>query len=50
MGEMRNVYRILARKLEWKRPLGRCRHRWENDIRMDHRERGWDGVVWIHLA
>jgi hypothetical protein len=35
MGEKRNVYRILVGKLEGKRPLGRPRRRWENNIRMD---------------
>jgi hypothetical protein len=35
MGEMRNAYRILVGKLEGKLPLGRPRHRWEDNIRMD---------------
>jgi hypothetical protein len=35
MGKMRNVYRILVGKPEWKRPLGRPRHRWEDNIKMD---------------
>jgi hypothetical protein len=46
MGEMRNVYRILVGKPEGKRPLGRPRRRWEDNIRMDLREI----VSWIHLA
>jgi hypothetical protein len=33
-----------------KRPLGRPRHRWENNIRMDLREVGLEGVEWLHLA
>jgi hypothetical protein len=49
MGETRNIYKILVRKLEGKRPLGRPRHRWE-DIRMDLRKAGWEVVEWIHLA
>jgi len=49
MGEMRNAYRILAGKPEGKRPFGRPRRRWEN-IRMDLRETGWEGVDWMHLA
>jgi hypothetical protein len=41
MGEERNVYRVLMGKPEGKRPLGRPRHRWEDEIRMDLREIGW---------
>jgi hypothetical protein len=37
-------------KPEGKRPLGRPRHRWEDNIRMDLREMGWEIVTWIHLA
>jgi hypothetical protein len=40
MGENRNAYRILVGKLEGKRPLGRFRHRWEDNIKMDLREIG----------
>jgi hypothetical protein len=40
MGEMRNVYRILVVKPEGKRPLGRPRHRWVDNIKMDLREIG----------
>jgi hypothetical protein len=47
MGEERNVYRVLMRKPEGKRPLGRPRHRWEDGIRMDLREIGWGSVDWI---
>jgi hypothetical protein len=42
MGEKRNVYRILVGKPEGKRPLGRPRHRWMDNIKMDLREIGWD--------
>jgi hypothetical protein len=38
IGEMRNVYRILARKCEGKRPFGSCRHRREDNIKMDLKE------------
>jgi hypothetical protein len=41
MGEMRGAYRALVGKPEGKRPLGRPRHRWENNIKMDLREVGW---------
>jgi hypothetical protein len=50
MGDKRNAYRILVGKPEGKRPLGRPRHRWEDNIRMNHREIGWGGMDWIHLA
>jgi hypothetical protein len=45
MVEKRNAYRILVGKPEGKRPLGRPRRRWVNNIKMDLREIGW-GVVW----
>jgi hypothetical protein len=47
MGEKRNAYRILVGKPEGKKPLGRTRHRWVDNIKMDLRED--DGVVWIGL-
>jgi hypothetical protein len=50
MGEKRNAYRILVGKPEAKRPLGRPRRRWVDNINMDLREIGWDGVDWIDLA
>jgi hypothetical protein len=50
MGDMINAYRILARKPEGERPLGRHRRRWEDNIRMDLREVRWEGMDWIHLA
>jgi hypothetical protein len=43
MGETRNAYRILVGKPEGKRPLGRPRHRWVDNIKMDLGEIGWDG-------
>jgi hypothetical protein len=49
-GAKRNAYRILVRKPERKRPLGRPRRRWVDNIKMDPREIGWDGMDWIHLA
>jgi hypothetical protein len=50
MGQIINVYKILVRKPEGKRPLGRPRLRWEDNIRMDPREIGWEGVDWIHMV
>jgi hypothetical protein len=50
MGEKRTAYRILVGKPEEKRPLGRPRRRWEDNIRMDLREIGWGGMDWIDLA
>jgi len=49
MGEERGVYRVLARKPEGKRPLGRPRRRWV-DIRMDLQEVGCGYMDWIRLA
>jgi hypothetical protein len=50
MGQPRNAYRILVRKLDGKRPLGRPRRRWMDSIKMDLREIGWDGMNWFDLA
>jgi hypothetical protein len=50
MGEKRNAYRILVGKPEAKRPLGRPRSRGVDNIKMDLREIGWDGMDWIDLA
>jgi hypothetical protein len=50
MEEKRNACRILVRKPERKRPLGRPRRRWVDNIKMDLREKGWDGVNWVDLA
>jgi hypothetical protein len=49
-GEKRNAYRILVGKPEGKRPLGRPRRRWVDNIKMDLRKIGWDGMDWIDLA
>jgi hypothetical protein len=45
MGETRNAYRLLVGEPEEKRPLGRQRRRWVDNIKMDLREIEWDGVV-----
>ncbi|KAJ4431503.1 hypothetical protein ANN_20101 [Periplaneta americana] len=50
MGESRNAYRVLVGRPEGKRPLGRPRRRWEDNIKMDLREVGYDGRDWINLA
>jgi hypothetical protein len=50
MGEERGVYRVLVRKPEGKRPMGRPRHRWEDNIKMDLQEVGCGGMDWIGLA
>jgi hypothetical protein len=50
VGEGRGVYRTLVGRPEGKRPLGRPRRRWEDEIKMDFREIGIDGANWIWLA
>jgi hypothetical protein len=50
MREKRNAYRLLVGKPEGKRPLGRQRRRWVDNIRMDLGEVGWGDVDWIGLA
>jgi hypothetical protein len=50
VGEGRGVYRVLVGRPEGKRPLERPRCRWEDNIKMDVREVGMDGVNWIRLA
>jgi hypothetical protein len=49
-GEGRSVYRVLVGSSKGKRTLGRPRHRWEDNIKMDVRGIGIDGVNWIQLA
>jgi hypothetical protein len=50
MGEKTNAYRMLVGKPEGKRPLGRPRRRWVDNIKTDLREIGSDGVHWIDMA
>jgi hypothetical protein len=50
MGEKRGAYRILVGRPEGRRPLGRPRRRWEDNIKMDFREARWVGMNWIELA
>jgi hypothetical protein len=48
-GERRGAHRALVGKLEGRRPLGRPRRRWEDNIKMDLREAGWGSMDWINL-
>jgi hypothetical protein len=50
MGKTRNAYRILVGKPEGKKPLGRPRRRWVDNIKMDIGEIGWNGRNCINLA
>jgi hypothetical protein len=50
MGEVRGAYSILVGRPEGRRPLGRPRSRWEDNIKMDFREIGFGDVDWINLA
>ena len=50
MGERRGVCRVLVGKPEGKRPLGRRRRGWEDDIEMELQEVGCGGMDWIELA
>jgi hypothetical protein len=50
MGEERGAYRILVGRPEGRRPLGRPRRRWEDNIKRDIREVGWKDMNWIDLA
>jgi len=52
-GERRGIYRFLVGKPEEKRPLGRHRHRWEDDIKMDLQEveyETWTGSSWLRVG
>jgi hypothetical protein len=50
MREKRNAYRIMVGKPEGRRPLGRPRHRWVDNIKIDLRGKGWDDMDWIGQA
>jgi hypothetical protein len=49
MGEGRRIYKVLVGRPEGKRPLGRPKRRWEDNIKMDLREIGIDEANWIRL-
>jgi len=50
MGDRKGVYRVLVGKPEGKRPLGRPRRRWEDNIKMDLQKVGCEAIDWIELA
>jgi hypothetical protein len=53
MGKGRGAYRILVGRPEGRRPLGRPRRRWENNIKMDLQEVGWGawtGLIWLRIG
>ena len=50
MGKSRGRYRVLVGKPEGKRPLGRPRPRWENNIKMDLQEMGCEVMDWVNVA
>jgi hypothetical protein len=50
IGEKRNAYRILMRKQEGRRPLLRPRCRWDDNIKIDLIEEGWEDMDWIHMV
>jgi len=50
MGDKRRVYRVLVEKRDGKRPPGRCRRRWEDNIKMDLQEVGCGDMHWIDLS
>jgi len=50
IGERRGIFHVLVGKPEGKRPLGRLRRRWEDNIKMDFQEVGCGGMDWIELA
>jgi len=50
MGDIRIAHSILIGKPKGRRPLGRSRRRWEDNIRMDLKGIEWEGVDWIYLA
>jgi hypothetical protein len=50
MRERRGTYRVLVGKPEERRPLGRPRNRWEDNIKINLREMGWEGVACIDLT
>jgi hypothetical protein len=53
VGERRGAFRVLVGKPEGKRPLGRHRHRWEDNIKRDPQKVGWGawtGLIWLRIG
>jgi hypothetical protein len=50
MGDRRGAYRVLVGRPDGKRPVGRPRHRWVDNIKMDLQYVGWVGMDWVALA
>jgi hypothetical protein len=53
MGEGRSAYRVLVGRPEGRRQLGRPRHRWEDNIKIDFQEAGWGawtGLIWLRIG
>jgi hypothetical protein len=50
MGDRRGACKVLVGRPKGKRTLGRPRHRWKDDIKIDLQEMGWEGVDWIGVA
>jgi hypothetical protein len=50
VGEKRNACRVLVRKLERNRPFARSRSGWEDNIKIDVQEVGWEDVDWCNVA
>jgi hypothetical protein len=53
MGERKTAYRVLVGKTEGKKPLGRSRNRWEDNIKMDLQEVGWGAwsrLIWLRIV
>jgi hypothetical protein len=50
MGEGRGAYRVLVGRPERRRPIGRPRRRWEDNIKMNIQEVEWGGMDWIDMA
>jgi hypothetical protein len=49
-GEMRNTYKMLTGRPEGKRKFESSRHSWKDNIKINLRDTGWEGVDWIHVA
>jgi hypothetical protein len=49
-GDWRNTYRVVVRKFDVERPLGRPRRRWIDNIKVNFKELGCEGVNWFHVA